>query len=117
MAAVRRSGFTLIELLVVVAVIAILASLLMPTLLGAVRRATAARCQSNLRQILAGMLAYAKQYDQHIVPLGNYTNMFPHFDWWPISLEPFLRDTNVYRCPALAKAEIGYGQNLSLIHI
>ena len=111
----RRPGFTLIELLVVVAVIAILASLVMPMLLGASRQAMATRCQSNLRQILVGMLTYAKQFNQHIVPLGNYTTMFPHFDWWPITLEPYLRDPNVYRCPTMAHAEIGYGQNYRVI--
>ena len=107
----RKPGFTLIELLVVVAVIGILAMLLMPTLLSAQRQASSTKCQSNLRQILVGMMTYAKQYDQHIVPLGNYTTMFPHFDWWPITLEPYLIDTNIYRCPVKQQAPIGYGQN------
>ncbi len=111
----RRAAFTLVELLVVLAVITILASLLMTTVMNALKSSATADCTNNLRQIHFGMMAYAQTFGAFIVPLGNYTTMFPHFDWWPIALEPFLRQPNVYICSGEPNATIGYGQNYRVI--
>jgi prepilin-type N-terminal cleavage/methylation domain-containing protein/prepilin-type processing-associated H-X9-DG protein len=54
-----RQGFSLIELLVVVAVIAILAALLLPTLAHARRQARRAQCISNERQLLVTWQLYS----------------------------------------------------------
>ena len=111
----RAAAFTLIELLVVIAVILILTALLMPTVRNALRASETASCKNNLRQIHTGMMLYAENSERFIVPLGNYTTMWPHFDWWPISLEPYLRQREVYKCPTELNAEIGYGQNYRII--
>ncbi len=52
-------GFTLIELLVVIAIIALLMSILVPTLHRVKEQARGAVCKSNLRQLGAGLYIYA----------------------------------------------------------
>ena len=67
-----RRGFALVELLVVMAVIAILASLLLPSLASAKRASHNAVCKSNLRQIGLGMALYADQAQRY--PTYVYEN-------------------------------------------
>lgn len=65
---VSRRGFTLIELLVVISVIAILAAILFPVF-GRVREnARRSSCASNLKQIGLGIMQYAQDYDEVMVP-------------------------------------------------
>ncbi|HAB16962.1 MAG TPA: hypothetical protein DCE44_10980 [Verrucomicrobiales bacterium] len=133
------SGFTLIELLVVLAVIAILAGLLLPTLAPARGAATRAACLSNLRQIGIGIFNYAADSDGRIPfgpkapPFTSPADLYPSTgaptsllslrDGAPVGLGLLLRQhlgtqPRVLFCPgndqptdaAAELARVGYGQ-------
>lgn len=55
-------GFTLIELLVVVAIIALLVSILLPSLQNARKQAQAVACMSNLNQIVLALRMYQDEH-------------------------------------------------------
>jgi prepilin-type N-terminal cleavage/methylation domain-containing protein len=62
----RRGAFTLIELLVVVAIIAVLMSILLPSLRDAREQAKRVYCANNLRNIWTGILMYSYEYNDHV---------------------------------------------------
>jgi len=73
----RRHAFTLIELLVVVAIIALLVSILLPSLSRARAQARFVVCQSNMRQLLLAFLAYSQESKGRL-PGCSYD---PFADW------------------------------------
>ena len=97
-------GFTLVELLVVIGIIALLISILLPTLGRARKAANTVACAANLRSILQGMQMYASQNYGHIPGSAHTTARFTYVD--PTKSSPALGQ-NSYgtigedNCPAV----------------
>lgn len=64
----KRCGFTLVELLVVIGIIAVLISVLLPTLTQARAAASRTQCLSNQRQLLSCLYIYAQKFGGGLPP-------------------------------------------------
>jgi len=70
----KLKGFTLIELLVVVAIIALLISILLPSLSKAKQQAVSVACRSNLNQIVTGVRMYQDEHRGWLPQSHNSAN-------------------------------------------
>jgi prepilin-type processing-associated H-X9-DG protein len=90
--------------LVVIAIIAILAAILFPVFAKAREKARQTSCLSNTKQIGLGFLQYAQDYDERL-PGGNVAGTGP----WYNAIEPYLKNTQILRCPSKNGNYPGYG--------
>jgi len=117
----RHTGFTMIELLVVIAIIATLAAMFLPAMAMVRDASRTAACMSNLRQLSLGIIAYADDNDDALVP-SRYSETDKPAKSIVILLQPYLprgdgthRARVVHTCPARkltpAQWPLTYGAN------
>jgi prepilin-type N-terminal cleavage/methylation domain-containing protein len=116
-----RNAFTLVELLVVIGIIAVLISILLPTLGRAREAAKKVQCLSNLRQIHTFFVMYA-QANRDQVPLAYGTNkQFNYAIWDGYFITPgqyvmygllheagFMKSPKVYYCPSQTHPDVEF---------
>jgi prepilin-type N-terminal cleavage/methylation domain-containing protein/prepilin-type processing-associated H-X9-DG protein len=104
-----RLGFTLVELLVVVTVIAILAALLWPALIGARLAAYRIQCASNLHQIGVALALYVDDYNKYPAfgdarrgpPIPDPRSVF-----WDARIQAHAgRSQRLFVCPAVPRTQ------------
>jgi prepilin-type N-terminal cleavage/methylation domain-containing protein/prepilin-type processing-associated H-X9-DG protein len=115
-----QSGFTLVELLVVIGIIALLISILLPSLSKAREHGNTLKCLSNMRQIAQAAAAYSSANKNYLLPADVMDQHFPtnlsyqdvHETWatilvsdkylpYPTATSTAIPpgDDNVFRCP------------------
>ena len=109
-------GFTLIELLIVIAIIAILASLLFPSLGKAKARSQSVACLNNLKQLVTAWVLYADDHHDTLPPNlwdgvnpgsipGSWVLGDAWYDTTPSNivqgvLFKYTQAPGIYRCPS-----------------
>lgn len=108
-----RTAFTLVELLVVVAIIAILAALLLPSLARAKSKAHQVSCLSNLRQIGLAFSLYLNDHEERFPdrrdlktslgykPWSTWPPSDPRGGWAPVIISNVLANDKLWRCPTM----------------
>ncbi len=100
-----RFAFTLVELLVVIGIIALLISVLLPSLAAARRSAKSVTSLSNLRQLGIGLVQYRIE-NKGYYPVAAWQGLpdRPRMRWAD-AIYPYMKNTEVYMSPQLDEPE------------
>ena len=127
-----KSKFTLIELLIVIALIALLLTLLLPSLSKARETAKAAVCTSNQAQITRGMIVTSKQGNDKVYIGGYhvYRYSMPIWDRWKLNYHGHtegwmalggvyqgaeLYEIDIWTCPSRQRTDYWQRANMNVL--
>lgn len=98
----KRHAFTLVELLVVIGIIALLVSILLPSLTRARENANRAKCLSNLRNMQMAHLMYANDNQGRMIQAGLSHGGAHAAEGvaWINTLQRYYQNKLVARCPS-----------------
>lgn len=94
----KRKGFTLVELLVVISIIAVLLSILMPSLRKAKEQAKKVVCMSNLKQMGLGHLLYAEDWNGWQIYVGGDDTVIPNTNWYGQLFPKYIPSPKSFEC-------------------
>ncbi|MFB3892941.1 MAG: type II secretion system protein [Phycisphaerae bacterium] len=112
----RLTAFTLIELLAVVAIIALLVSILVPSLRTAREMARAVPCKVNMRMVGLGINSYANDNTERMPASMILYRSSPveYWTWWPDFIVKYF-DTDARPVPDLyASSNAGYWESVAI---
>jgi len=95
-----RGAFTLIELLVAIAIIAILASMLLPALSRGKRSARSIACVSNLHQVGIALDLYLQDHDNKLPICARLPSLDTNLPSIMSVLTQYVGNVQVFRCTA-----------------
>lgn len=107
----RPLNFTLIELLVTIAIIAILASMLLPALNKAREKARSSFCANNLKEIGLASLNYISDNDNYFTPVGG--TRAGHDTWVGLLVQGKYAIIKNVLCPSVATGNQYYAEWLT----
>ena len=102
---IRRTAFTLIELLVVIAIIALLLSIIVPSLKKAKQHAQSVICKSNVRQWGLVWKIYVDDYDEKFTHWKCVGGTYHRGAWIQPLREYFPEREKMLLCPRASKPD------------